>query len=96
MGTDGRTAPKPEAAEERLVLEGRRVLRATGIREILRFDETAVVLRAGDRALIVRGEGLALRSLTPEEGRVEIRGRVDGLSYEQGGPEKGLLRRLFG
>ena len=32
----------------------------------------------------------------PEEGRVEVRGRVDGLSYEQGGTHKGLLRRLFG
>ena len=96
MGLDGKQPPKPETAEERLVLEGRRVLRVTGVREVLRFDETAVVLRTGDRVLVVRGEGLALRSLTPEEGRVEVRGRVDALSYEAGGAEKGLLRRLFG
>ena len=89
------TKPSP-ALEERLTLDGRRVLRVTGVKEILRFDETAVVLRTGDRLLVVRGEGLALRQLAPEEGRVEVRGRVDSLSYEQGGTHKGLLRRLFG
>lgn len=82
--------------DERISLEGRRVLRASGVTEILRFDETLVVLRMADCVLLVRGEGLALRSLAPEDGRVELRGRVDGLSYEQGGQEKGLLRRLFG
>jgi hypothetical protein len=45
---------------------------------------------------VVRGEGLALRSLAPEDGRVELRGKVESLSYAQGGQEKGLLRRLFG
>ena len=82
--------------DERVSLDGRQVLRATGVKDILRFDETMVVLRMAERLLVVRGEGLALRSLAPEDGRVELRGRIDGLSYEQGGQEKGLLRRLFG
>lgn len=84
------------AAGERLVLEGRQVLRISGIREVLRFDENAVVLQTADRLLLIRGEALALRSLTPEEGHVELRGRIEALSYEQGGQEKGLLRRLLG
>ena len=94
---NGRTERQDPAAEERLSLEGRRVLRVTGIREVLRFDESAVVLRTADRLLLVRGEGLALRQMAPDEGRVEIRGRVEGLSFEQGGGSSGgLLRRLFG
>lgn len=88
-----RTEP---GAEERLCLEGRRLLRVTGVKEVLRFDESAVVLRTGDRLLVVRGQGLALRQLTPEAGRVELRGLVEALSYEQGGRPGGLLRRLFG
>lgn len=88
---------KPDAfADERVSLEGRCFLRATGVKEILRFDETLVVLRMTELLLVVRGEGLALRSLAPEDGRVELRGKIDGLSYEQSGQEKGLLRRLFG
>ncbi len=82
--------------EERLTLEGRRLLRVTGIKEVLRFEESAVVLQAGDRLLVVRGEGLALRRLAPDEGCVELRGRIEALSYEQGGGRRSLARRLFG
>lgn len=97
MGTQNRQAGRPEPAlEERLSLEGRRVLRVTGVREILRFDESMVVLQTADRLLVVHGQGLALRQLAPEEGRVEVRGKVEGLRYEAGGPKGGLLRRLFG
>lgn len=81
---------------ERVTLDGRRLLRATGVKEVLRFDDTVVVLQTADRLLVVRGEALALSRLSPEDGQVEVRGQVDGLSYEQGGQEKGLLRRLFG
>ena len=76
------------------MLEGRRLLRVTGVREVLRFDETAVVLRTADRLLVVRGEALALRSLTPEEGRVEVRGRIEALGYQQGAAQR--RRRLLG
>ena len=88
---------KPEHfSDERVSLEGRRLLRASGIKEVLRFEDSCVVLRTADRLLVVRGEGLALGRLDPENNRVELRGKVTGLSYEQGGQEKGLLRRLFG
>ena len=97
MGAENRQAARTDpAAEERLTLEGRRLLRVTGIKEVLRFDESTVVLRTGDRLLVVRGQSLTLRQLTPEEGRVEIRGLVEALSYEQGGRQGGLLHRLFG
>jgi sporulation protein YabP len=79
-----------------LTLDGRQVLRVTGVKEVLRFDPDAVVLRMADRLLIVRGGGLALRGMSPEEGRVELRGRVDSLSYEQDAARDGLLRRIFG
>ena len=79
----------------RLVLEEGKRLTATGITEVLRVDPESVVLRAGSRILVVRGEGLALKQLTPSDGVVEIRGQTDSLSYEQAG-RSGLLRRLFG
>ena len=97
MGAENRQAARTDpAAEERLTLEGRRLLRVTGIKEVLRFDESTVVLRTGDRLLVVRGKGLALRQLAPEDGRVELRGKVEALGYEQGGGKTGLLHRLFG
>ena len=80
----------------RLELEGRRRLTVTGVGEVLRFDEALVVLRAAGQLLVVHGEGLTLRQLAPQEGRVELRGLVESLGYEQPARGKGLLRRLLG
>ena len=93
---NGRTVKPENTIDERLILDGRQTLRVTGVKEVLRFDPDLVVLRTGDRLLVVRGGGLALRRLSPDEGRVEVRGRVDSLSYEQDAARGGLLRRLFG
>ena len=93
-------AKGPQRGEQepghRVELESRRRLTVTGVREVLRFDETLVVLQMADRLLAVRGEGLTLRQLAPQEGRVEVRGMVDGLSYEQSGQSRSWRRRLFG
>jgi sporulation protein YabP len=96
MADNGKALQQESAAGEHLSLDGREALRVTGVKEVLRFDPDTVVLRTGDRLLVVRGGGLALRRLSPDDGRVEIRGRVDALSFEQGGTQKSLLRRLFG
>ena len=90
---------KPVLAAEpprRLTLEEQTRLTATGIAEVLRVEPQAVVLRAGDRILAVRGEGLALKQLTPGEGCVEIRGTVSSVSFGEAPAQGGLLRRLFG
>ena len=79
----------------RLSLEQRNRLTVTGVTEVLRFDEAAVILRLEQGLLIVQGAGLSLKQLAPEGGRLEIRGRVNSLSYEQA-PSGGRLRRLFG
>ena len=96
MAENVKSMKQETAADEHLALDGREALRVTGVREVLRFDPDLVVLRTGDRLLVVRGGGLALRRLSPDEGRVEVRGRVDSLSYERDAARGGLLRRLFG
>ena len=97
MAADRKQSPAqtPER-EHRLVLEQGRRLTATGITEVLRFDETAVLLRLPDRLLTVRGEGLELKQLLPEKGSVEILGRVDAVYYGDAPERGGLLRRMFG
>lgn len=97
MGSERKPEPRPDpAAGHRLELEGRRALTVTGVKEVLRFDESIVVLRAAEQLLVVRGEGLRLLQLAPQAGRVEIQGRVDLLGYEGDRQAKGPLRKLFG
>lgn len=79
-----------------LRLEQRNRLTVTGVQEVLRFEAQTVVLRLEAGLLLVFGEGLALKQLAPEEGRLEVRGTlVNALRYEQA-PSKGLLRRILG
>ena len=59
------------------------------------MDETGVALRVGPCVLIAQGEGLKLRQMSPDDGRVDVLGRVDSLRYETA-PAGGRLRRLFG
>ena len=84
------------ALPHRLVLDERRHLEVTGVKEVLRFDETQVVLRTGKGLLVVQGEGLRLQTLIPEGGRVVVDGSVSALSYAQERSRGSLLRRLFG
>ena len=88
-------AAAPETAQ-RLVLEQGKRLTVTGVTEVLRFDETTVLLRLTDRLLTVRGRGLELKQLLPEKGSVEILGRVDAVYYGDAPERGGLLRRMFG
>ena len=81
--------------EHGLHLMGRQSLRVTGVTEVTRFEETAVVLQTQMGLLTVLGEGLQLKELSVEGGCVTVTGSVSALSYQE--PRSGgWLQRLFG
>ena len=82
------------AAPHKLCLENRRQLSLTGITQVESFDETAVILQTGPDMLVIRGEGLHLRSL--DNGQVQVDGTVSAITYETARPVGGLWSRLFG
>ena len=86
-------------AEERMPhgvrLEDRRKLTMTGVAEILSFEEDAVVLKTGLGDLRVHGQGLKLKTLSPEGGQVELTGRVTALIYEEPRPGGSWVHRLL-
>ena len=79
-----------------LTLEQRKSLTMTGVSEVVSFDDTAVVLQTGLGALTVQGEGLRLKTLSTEGGRVSVTGTVSALIYEEPRERGGWARRLFG
>lgn len=89
----GQIAPAPP---HRLILEERRNLEITGVREVLRFDGQSVVLKTVRGILVLRGEELRLLTLAPEGGRVRVEGRLDALSYAAEHEPGGFFKRLFG
>jgi len=87
---------EPQNLSHSLSLQDRKKLTLTGITEVISFDETAVVMHTPLGALIAQGDGLRLKTLTPEGGNVTITGEITALSYEQERAAGGWLHRLLG
>ena len=86
----------PQAAH-RLELIGREHLVISGVEDVERFDETGIVMATSAGTLVVTGEELHIGKLSLDGGELHVDGRVDSVSYEDGGREGGgLFRRLFG
>ena len=79
-----------------LSLQGREKLSLTGVEYVSGFDESLVVLSTGLGALTVRGEGLHIERIDLDAGQLELRGRVQELSYDESAPSGSLWQRLFG
>ena len=79
-----------------LVLDQRKKLTRTGVTEVLRFDDAAVVLRTELGILTVLGRDLRLKTLSTDGGQMAVTGEVTALSYEEPRNPGGWLRRLFG
>ena len=79
-----------------LSVENRRILVATGVLDVDRFDEKAVVVLTNMGVLTVEGEDLHINRLNVESGEIAIEGEIDCLQYsdlkEKGGVFKGLFR----
>lgn len=82
--------------EHMLKLVGRAELTVTGVTEVARFDEDAVLLMTDMGQLLIQGEQLQLKELSVEGGRVAVSGTVSAISYAQEAAGGGWLKRLLG
>ena len=79
----------------KLTLNDRKSLLLSGTAEVISFDENAVVLKTGLGVLMVQGQQLHLKTLSPENGQVAIDGHISALIYEEPKSPSGLLQKLF-
>ncbi len=84
-----------EKMPHKLTLSSRQKLTMEGVSQVIGFDDTQVLLATALGNLLIQGENLQLKALTPEGGRVVVDGHICALSYEEPKPAGGLLRRLF-
>lgn len=81
----------------KLTLNERKELSVTGVTQVVSFDEEAVILKIGTDRLVVRGDGLHLKTLSLESGQVAVDGHISALVYEEGRPSGGgFWHRLMG
>ena len=87
---------QPQAGH-RLELIGRERLTVSGVEDVERFDETGIIMSTAAGTLVVTGEDLHIGKLSLDGGELHVDGRIDAVSYEDGGQERqGFFRRLFG
>ena len=83
--------------EHRIEVMGRETMLVSGVEDVERFDEVEIVMRTTAGVLVVTGEELHIGKLSLEGGELQVDGRIDSVSYEDGAGETGgLLHRLFG
>ena len=88
--------PRPEGGH-RVVLEDREHLTISGVEEVERFDESAVLLTTALGTLEIQGEDLHIEKLSLDGGDLRVEGTVSALIYETDErPRGGLLSRLLG
>lgn len=78
-----------------LVLEGRKELNMTGVREVKGFDEDTVVLDTVKGTLTIKGENLIIGSFSAESGDLHLQGDIFAVVYSAEQRPKGLIRRIL-
>lgn len=83
----------------KLLLQGRKSVELTGVKEIVSFDAKEVVLHTTMGVLVIRGNDLFVKRLTVEQGEVDLEGQVDSFVYAdkpgKAGDGDSILKRLF-
>ena len=83
-----------ERFPHKLTLNERKSLTMTGVAEVLRFEDTAVVLRTPLGTAVIQGQDLKLKTLSLEGGQMAVEGTISAISYEEP-REGGLWQRLW-
>ena len=69
-----------EQYPHKLTLNQRKNLTMTGVTEVVRFEDTAVVLHTTLGTLVIQGQELKLKTLSLEGGQVAVEGEISVFS----------------
>ena len=91
------TEAKPAAnAPHNMIMENRKKLMMTGIREVESFDEQTVSLLLENAVLAIRGRNLSISRLNVDTGEVSVTGEIYAVIYsDNNAKQSGLFGRLF-
>lgn len=84
-----------------LSLSERNMLFLQGAKDVESFDDKSITVDTDKGLLIIKGEGLHIKSLNLEEGKLEIIGLINAVIYNDGKGKtarksgQGILQRLL-
>lgn len=79
-----------------LIIENRKILKATGVLDVEGFDGTKVFAMLDGIAFTVGGKGLKVTNFSAESGDLRIEGEIDSVTYTADLSRRaGILSRIF-
>lgn len=94
-----RAASKSVNQPHRLMLVNRETVTISGVKDVMAFDVSEVMLETTEGMLSIKGSDLHVNRLTLEKGEVDVTGKIDSLVYSEGSgfrkPGESFLNRLF-
>ena len=90
----------PNAAGHDITLKSRTQMHICGVKEIISFDDTAIILDTVCGEMTVEGERMHVSVLNVESGIVELDGQVNAICYYEGSSstvkeKNGFFSRFF-
>ena len=82
---------------QNVILENRKKLTLTGIRDVLSFDDEIVVVESELGLLNIQGTDLRVNKISVETGDVIVDGTIRAIEYSDKdiGPKQGLMSKIF-
>ncbi len=83
------------SAPQNIIMEGRKNLRISGVKDIDSFSESKIVLNTSLGELVIKGEELHILKLETETGDFSLIGHVNSLVYNDFATNANIFRRIF-
>ncbi len=96
----GKFMPQEKASEQllphNLIIEQRKTLNASGVKDVDSFDEQTVVAVTQLGELTVRGNNLRISNFNAQTGDLSVEGSISSVSYSDDKPVNGgFFSRVF-
>ena len=90
---------RSEAVPHELLLRGRKNLSVSGVKEVISFDESSVMLDTVCGELEIDGDSLRVATLDTARGNVAVEGNISSVLYndkQHNEGRRGVFGKLFG
>lgn len=79
--------------KQRLVLDDRKEMQVSGVRNVESFDDRQIMLDTVLGGIQLNGEGLKINGLDLEAGQITINGQIDRLEYGKSLEERSVSHK---
>ena len=82
--------------DHKLTLKNRKQLEISGIKEVVSYNESKIIVQTTLGTLNIDGKNLNIKKLNLEQTNINIEGNINNLQYSNKSPHhKNILQRIF-